>query len=64
MSSSELTWLTATELAARIRRKEVSAREVMDALRHLPLLRELSPELEEPGWLTHAEPPSVRVGQE
>ncbi|MBI5879085.1 MAG: amidase [Chloroflexi bacterium] len=43
MPSTELNWLTATELAARIRRKEVSAREVMEA--HLAQIDRVNPKV-------------------
>ena len=43
MSSDELCWLSATELAARIRRRDVSCREVMDA--HLDRIARVNPRL-------------------
>lgn len=43
MSSDELCFLTATELAARIRRREVSCREVMDA--HLERVERVNPQV-------------------
>src|SRR5215510_2662303 len=41
MSSSELCFLTATDLAQRIRSREVSAREVMEA--HLAQIEQVNP---------------------
>ena len=43
MSSDELCWLSATELAARVRRRDVSCREVMDA--HLDRIARVNPRL-------------------
>jgi len=43
MSSDELCWLSATELAARVRRRDVSCREVMDA--HLDRIARVNPPL-------------------
>ncbi|MBN1400653.1 MAG: amidase, partial [Anaerolineae bacterium] len=43
MPASELCFMTATELAQRIRRKEVSAREVMEA--HLAQIERLNPQV-------------------
>lgn len=43
MPSDELCWLSATELAARIRRRDVSCREVMDA--HLDRIARVNPRL-------------------
>lgn len=43
MPSDELCWLSATELAARVRRRDVSCREVMDA--HLDRIARVNPRL-------------------
>ena len=43
MSSDELCWLSATELAARIRRRDVSCRDVMDA--HLDRIERVNPQV-------------------
>ena len=64
MSSSELCFLTATELTRRIRSREVSAREMMEA--HLAHIEQVNPGVNVERWnagYLNAEPAHYRTGK-